>query len=178
MILVEEIVGNISEPVWQNELKDYEFDLLTLEQWEASKSRLKKYSTKGYEIALSLPRNCHLNDQDILYLDQNKKIAVISQISLQEVMLIRLSTEHQGDFHQRCFTLGHALGNQHWPAVFKNNIVYVPFYLDKKIMLSVIKTHGFNEVEIDFVSGDSIKGQLSNSEMRLLFSNGEHSHHF
>ena len=32
------------------------------------------------------------------------------------------------------FELGHALGNQHWPAVVKGDRVYVPLTVDRKVM--------------------------------------------
>ena len=33
-----------------------------------------------------------------------------------------------------CVELGHALGNQHWPALVKGNRVYVPLTVDRKVM--------------------------------------------
>ena len=42
-----------------------------------------------------------------------------------------------------CVELGHALGNQHWPALVKGSLVYVPLTVDRKVMASVMNTHRF-----------------------------------
>ena len=42
-----------------------------------------------------------------------------------------------------CVELGHALGNQHWPAVVKGTRVYVPLTVDRRSWRSVMKTHAF-----------------------------------
>ena len=46
----------------------------------------------------------------------------------------------------RCVELGHALGNQHWPAVVKGTRVYVPLTVARAVMASVMKTHAFEGV--------------------------------
>ena len=42
--------------------------------------------------------------------------------------------------------LGHAIGNQHWPAVVKGTKVYVPLTVDRKVMDSVMRTHHIENV--------------------------------
>ena len=44
-----------------------------------------------------------------------------------------------------CVELGHALGNQHWPALVKGDRVFVPLTVDRKVMASVMNTHRFEE---------------------------------
>ena len=52
-----------------------------------------------------------------------------------------------------CVELGHALGNQHWPALVKGDRVYVPLTVDRKVMASVMKTHRFEDIAYEFAAG-------------------------
>ena len=51
-----------------------------------------------------------------------------------------------------CIELGHALGNQHWPALVKGARVFVPLTVDHKVMASVMKTHRFEGIRYEFVA--------------------------
>ena len=70
MILVEHKLGHLGDPVWQERAGQARIDPLVLEQWEAPKSRLRKASESGIELAISLPRSEHLHDGDVLHSDK------------------------------------------------------------------------------------------------------------
>lgn len=91
MIIIEGIVGNSNEPHWRARLEGADIDWLTLDQWEAQKSRLRKATEQSVELALSLGRNTYLHDGDILLWDDNHKRAVVARIDLKEVMVIDLA---------------------------------------------------------------------------------------
>ena len=57
MFIVEKKLGNVSEALWQERAQRGQVDTLILEQWEAPKSRLRKATTGGLELAISLPRS-------------------------------------------------------------------------------------------------------------------------
>lgn len=119
-------------------------DWLVLDQWEAQKSRLRKATSGDVELALSLDRNTHLHDGDILLWNEGDKCAVVARVHLKEVMVIDLASvigEDGNAIVRTVFELGHALGNQHWPAVVKETKVFVPLTVDRKVMASVMKTH-------------------------------------
>src|SRR5262249_53058219 len=78
-----------------------------------------------------------------------------------------------------CVELGHAMGNQHWPALVKGNVVYVPLTVDRKVMASVMNTHHFDGIRYDFVQGREVVPYLAPHEARRLFGGAEgpvHSH--
>ena len=78
-----------------------------------------------------------------------------------------------------CVELGHAMGNQHWPALVKGNSVYVPLTVDRKVMDSVMNTHRFEDIRYEFVPGSEIIPYLAPHESRRLFGGAEgpaHSH--
>ena len=78
-----------------------------------------------------------------------------------------------------CVELGHALGNQHWPALVKGTRVFVPLTVDRKVMASVMNTHRFEGIRYEFVPGDDIVPYLAPHESRRLFGGAEgpvHTH--
>jgi len=77
----------------------------------------------------------------------------------------------------RSLEIGHALGNQHWPAVVQGAKVYVPVTVGPKVMATVIKTHGIEGVSTSFAPGAEVQQRLTPHEARLLFTGlAVHSH--
>ncbi|WP_271311753.1 urease accessory protein UreE [Yersinia intermedia] len=177
MILIEHILGNVKkDPVWQAKLKNATVDLLVLDQREAQKSRCRKSTLQGLDLGISLDRHVVLADGDVLTWDEESNVAVVVQIHLRDVMVIDLSelkNRSADELIKTCFELGHALGNQHWKAVTKNNEVYVPLTVATTMMDSVMRTHGFQHLPFRFVKGAEILPLLTNSEARLLFGGAE-----
>ena len=73
--------------------------------------------------------------------------------------------------------LGHAIGNQHWPAVVKGTKVYVPMTVDRKVMLSVMDTHHIDDIEYEFVEGSEVIPYMAPHEVRRLFGGAGHESH-
>lgn len=172
MILIESIVGSSHDPVWRARLAEAEVDLLMLDQWEAQKSRLRKATVGGFELALSLDRTSHLHDGDILVWDEAARRAVVARIELNEVMVVEIAPEAAADLESAArtlFELGHALGNQHWPAVVKGARIFVPLTVDRKVMASVMKTHAFPNVSYGFRPGVEVIPYMTPHEARRLF---------
>jgi len=68
----------------------------------------------------------------------------------------------------RCVELGHALGNQHWPAVTNGTRVYVPLTVARAVMASVMKTHAFAGISYAFAPGAEVIPYLAPHEVRRL----------
>lgn len=181
MILVESILGNIRDDAWRERLEHANIEWLNLDQWEAQKTRIRKLSTAGTEVAISLSRGVYLRDGDVLFWDDAAKKVIAARISVREVMVVRL--EGLGrlsptEIARACVELGHALGNQHWPAVVKEDRVFVPLTVDQKVMASVMKTHAFEGIRYEFVSGGEVIPYLAPHEARRLFGGAEGPVHF
>jgi urease accessory protein len=182
VIIVETIVGNATDDAWKTELADAAFDYLDLDQWQAQKNRFRSTTEQGMELALSLERNTHLRNGDILVWDTATRKAVVARITLQDVLVIDFSPlleQQSGAIAQTCFELGHALGNQHWPAVVKGSKVFVPLTVARQVMASVMKTHAFTGITYDFVPGTEVIPYLAPHEARRLFGGANstpHSH--
>ena len=183
MILVEKTLGNLRDPVWQERARHAQVDLLVLEQWDAPKSRLRKASEGGVELAISLPRSEHLHDGDVLHYDEDAKVIVAARIALKDVLVIELEgleTLTPNEILRACFELGHGIGNQHWPAVIKGSTVYIPLSVDRKVMDSVMRTHAFAHVKTRFAPGEEIAATLDARDVRMLFAGADatpHHHH-
>ena len=182
MILVNAVLGNIHQPDWRERLAGATVDGLHLDQWEAQKNRLRKASQGGTEVAISLDRGVHLQDGDVLVWDESRHTAVVARISLRDVLVIRLEglgSEATEVAIRTAVELGHALGNQHWPAVVKSGRVFVPLTVDRQVMASVMKTHAFQGIEYEFAPGSEVIPYLAPHEARRLFGGAEgplHSH--
>lgn len=182
MVLVEKVLGNAGDAEWGARLAQATVEPLALDHWEAQKNRFRKKTASGREVAVSLDRGAFLRDGDVLLWDADNSTAVVARISLREVMVIHLDGLAGQDpvvAMRACIELGHALGNQHWPALVKDSRVFVPLTVDRKVMASVMKTHRFEDIRCEFVPGDDIVPYLAPHESRRLFGGAEgpvHTH--
>lgn len=182
MVVIESILGNINAPEWADRLAASEIDVLEIDQWEAQKSRFRKVTTKGADVAVSVDRGTYLRDGDVLLWDAETHSALVARIEVRDVMIIHLDelVHLPPEVARRtCVELGHAMGNQHWPALVKGNLVYVPLTVDRKVMVSVMDTHHFDGIRYEFVSGREVVPYLAPHESRRLFGAAEgpvHSH--
>jgi len=182
VVLIERILGNAGDPDWAARLGAVHVDPLALDHWEAQKNRFRKKSAGGVEVAVSLDRGTFLRDGDVLEFDAAAGRAVVARISLRDVMVVHLDelAARAPDIALRtCVELGHAMGNQHWPALVKGSRVYVPLTVDRKVMASVMNTHRFDGIRFEFVPGDDVVPYLAPHESRRLFGGAEgpvHTH--
>jgi urease accessory protein len=182
VVVIETVLGNVGDPEWSERLSAADVDLLRVDQWEAQKSRFRKTTAKGAEVAISLDRGTYIRDGDVLLWEAQAAAAIVARIDLRDVMIVhledlaRLAPEAA---MRTCVELGHAMGNQHWPALVKGSLVYVPLTVDRKVMASVMDTHRFEGIRYEFVPGREAVLQLAPHESRRLFGGAEgpvHSH--
>lgn len=173
MKMYTEVIGNLfTHPEWTDKLKDATIEYLELDQWTAQKSRFIVKSNEGTEYGVALKRHSQVKNGDILEYDPEKKKAVVIRIDLKAVLIIDLEKTaglQPEEMIRRSLELGHAIGNQHWPAIVKGTKVYVPLTVDKKVMLSVMDTHHFEDITYEFQPGQEIIPFLAPHEIRKLF---------
>lgn len=181
MKIYTEIVGNIYQsPEWKEKLNNVDIEHVYLDQWTAQKSRFLAKSDKGKEYPIALKRHSQVIDGDIIFFSPEENKAVVLRIELSPVLVINMSGLAQKDpetMIRISVELGHAIGNQHWPAVVKGTSVYVPLTVDKKVMLSVMETHHIEGITYEFQKGLEIIPYLAPHEIRRLFGGaGQESH--
>lgn len=182
MVLIEKVLGNTSDAEWAKRLSSATVDPLEVDQWEVQKCRFRKATAKGTDLAISLDRGSYIRDGDVLFWDAKAAEAIVARIDMRDVMVVHLDdlTRLAPEVAMRtCVELGHAIGNQHWPALVKGDVVYVPLTVDRKVMASVMNTHHFEGIRYDFVRGREVVPHLAPHESRRLFGGAEgpvHSH--
>jgi urease accessory protein len=173
MEVITEILGNIYQSHdWRKKLHQVDVYYACLDQWTAQKSRFLVVADDGTEFPVALRRHTPLSDGDILYYNPHENRAVVVRLSLSEVMVADLSallTQSPITLLRTAVEVGHALGNQHWPAVVKGTRVFVPLSVDKQVMRSVMDTHRFEGVTIHFYHGHEVIPYLAPHELRRLF---------
>ncbi len=187
MDVITEIIGNVHQPEWAERLDDCHVETVFLDQWTAQKSRFLAKGDHGTEYPVALKRGSRITDGDIIAYDPEKGDAAVLRLDLNNVLVIdlsKLSGLPAEDIIRISVELGHAIGNQHWPAVVKGTKVYVPLTVDKKVMLAVMETHNIDKITYDFQEGKDIIPFLAPGELRRLFggaghdnTNLEHHHH-
>lgn len=191
MSVYTKILGNIAEPLWAERQKECEVEYIALDQWMAQKSRFVAQGDRGGEYAVALARGTHLRDGDVIRYESDHRLMAIIRLRLSDIMVIDLGAltrlEPEVIIHI-AIELGHALGNQHWPAVVHSTELYVPMTTDRKVMESVMRTHAIPHIAYSFRSAEQITPYLSPSEVRQLLGGTteaqsaadksvEHAHH-
>lgn len=188
MKIFSEVIGNIhADKALADKLANADIEYLDLDQWTAQKSRFIVSGDKGTQCAVALKRNTQLIEGDVLEYNPETNKAIVARIELSPVFVIDLSAVEQQDklsIIQTCIELGHAIGNQHWPAVIKGTKVFVPLTVDRKVMQSVMDTHAIPGVTYEFQTGQEVIPYLAPHEIRNLFGgtaqeshSHEHHHH-
>ncbi len=181
MKVYSEVLGNMNRDAeWKSKLENSEIDYIFLDQWTAQKSRFLAKGASGTEYPVALRRHTQVADGDIIDYNPETGKAVVLRIELSPVLVIDLDALADKDHEtiiRRSVELGHAIGNQHWPAVVKGTKVYVPLTVDKKVMLSVMETHNLEGISYEFQKGMEIIPYLAPHEIRRLFGGAGHESH-
>ena len=180
MIVYDEVLGNIHETPWTDKLNDAVIESVFLDQWTAQKSRFLAKSDEGNDVAVAFKRHTEIKDGDIISWDDATRHAIVLRLKLNDVLVIDLknwANLSPDEIIRHCVELGHAIGNQHWPAVVKNDKVYVPLTVDKKVMLGVMDTHHFENVTYEFEQGQQVIPYMAPDEVRRIFGGAGHESH-
>ena len=179
MHIYRNILGNIGEPQWSAKLGSADISHIELDQWTAQKSRFVAHDNKGREYAIALKRGSHIHDGDILDYDSESNRLTLLQLRLNDIMVIDmgpLTRMEPQTIISTAVELGHAIGNQHWPAVVHGTKVYVPLTVDRKVMQSVMNTHNIAHIAISFRNAEQVTPYLSPQEIRRLLATTANHH--
>lgn len=114
------ILGNLHREPWKSRAEGAETEYIDLDQWTAQKSRFTARGDRGGDYAVALARRTQLLDGDVVGYDPEARRIVAVRIRLSDVLVIDLSGLERLEpsrIARAAVELGHALGNQHWPAV-------------------------------------------------------------
>lgn len=181
MTVYSEILGNIlKDKDWEEKTRNLEIDYIPLDQWTAQKSRFLAKGASGKEYPVALKRHTQVADGDVIEFLPDEGKAAVLRIELNPVLVVDLSgisDKAPEEIIRTALELGHAIGNQHWPAVVKGTKVYVPLTVDKKVMMSVMETHHIPGITFEFEKGFDVIPFLQPHEIRRLFGGAGHESH-
>ena len=181
MNVITEILGNIyHDHIWESRAKTCKVEYLSLDQWTAQKSRFVAKDNNGNSYPIALARHSHVTSGDVIFYAPHENRMVVFHVELSQVMVIdmgNLATMSPNTIIHIAVELGHALGNQHWPAVVKGTKIYVPLTVDKKVMTNVMETHHIENITYEFLPGTDIIPYLAPHEIGRLFGGAGHENH-
>lgn len=139
MIHINEIIGNINSSSDLHEkyltmLKNNKVEKIQISRLEADRTRIRKLSDKGTELALTLNPGGRINDGDVFFLTAEKM--VIAKRESENVIIVSLSYDiSTKQILETAIKLGHIIGNMHRPIKITNNKIYFPIQSDSEIEL-------------------------------------------
>jgi urease accessory protein len=137
MITINSIIGNMYHD--ENLRKQYEdmssqslSESIRINRMEAQRVRMRKRSSKGTDIALTMTPGTKLRHGDVLMVENDKIITV--ELEPENLAVIRVKDNiHEHDAVQVPVTIGHAIGNLHRPIKLEGRKIYFPIQTDSEI---------------------------------------------
>ncbi|HJR85556.1 MAG TPA: hypothetical protein VJ772_09360 [Nitrososphaeraceae archaeon] len=139
MIHINKIVGNINSDsdfhqIYEDMMKKDKVEEIQLSRLEAGRTRIRKLSNKGTDLALTMEPGSHINEGDVLLLTEEKMVIVKRES--ENVAIISLNNDVSAkQIMETAIKLGHIIGNMHRPIKVTNNKVYFPIQSDSEIEL-------------------------------------------
>lgn len=115
-------------------LKKEAVEKIEITRLESERSRLRKMSDKGTDLALTLTPGTHVGDGDVLLLTEERMI--IAKRASENVAMISLRGNISADhLFETAIKIGHTIGNMHRPIKFENGKIYFPIQAESEVEL-------------------------------------------
>lgn len=137
MIHIDNIIGNINSDSHLKDkyhvmLRNDQVERIEITRVESERSRIRKVSDKGTDLALIMVPGSHINDGDVLLLTEEKMV-IVKRIS-ENVAIISLKRNlSQDQLFDMATKLGHTIGNMHRPIKITNGKIYFPIQSQSEI---------------------------------------------
>jgi urease accessory protein len=146
MITITNILGNIKkdpklDQIYRESLQKKLVENVIIRRSEAEKSRMRKTSDRGTDIGFILPPGTRLKDQDIVFLDSNKMIAI--KLATELVAILSFKSQAYDEYQKQkkdiliniAIKIGHTIGNLHRPLKIENHKVIFPIQTKEEMNL-------------------------------------------
>jgi urease accessory protein len=159
MISINSVVGNIhndydlSQKYNQMAAKQLS-EIIRISRSEAQRSRMRKTSNKGSDVAIMLPQSVHIKHGDVLLLNNDKIIIVEIQPEKVAVISVKnnIAREH---LFEMAVKIGHTIGNLHRPIKLEANKIILPIQAESELDL-LRKVLGSIKEHIDITSTTTV----------------------
>ena len=106
-------------------LKSSCIEKIEITRLESDRSRIRKISDKGTELALTLHPGTHVNDGDVVLLTSEKMVVV--QRTSENVAIVSVKSNITSDhLFETAVKLGHTIGNMHRPIRIEGKKIFFP----------------------------------------------------
>jgi urease accessory protein len=137
MITINSIIGNMYHD--ERLRKQYEdmssqslCEFIRINRMEAQRVRMRKRSSKGTDIALTMTPGTRLRHGDVLMVANDKM--VIMELEPENLAVIQVKDNiDEHDAVQLPVAIGHAIGNLHRPIKLEGRKIYFPIQTDSEI---------------------------------------------
>ena len=144
MITINSTIGNIYHD--DNLRKRYEemssqslCESIRINRMEAQRVRMRKRSSKGTDIALTMTPGTKLRHGDVLMVANDKMITIELEPENLAVIQVKDNIHEHDDAAaaavQVPVTIGHAIGNLHRPIKLEGRKIYFPIQTDSEIQM-------------------------------------------
>lgn len=137
MITITSIVGNIRldkklGEAYQRLARENKVERILLSRTEAQRSRMRRASDEGTDVAISLEQGFIIKHGDILFVDENKMIVI--EYEPEDVLGFKIKAKLSSEQKTMiAIKLGHIIGNLHRPLCIKDNITYMPLQSESEL---------------------------------------------
>ena len=139
MITINSTIGNIYRDeklrkLYEEMSSQSLCESIRVNRMEAQRVRMRKTSSKGTDIALTLAPGTKLRHGDVLMVANDKMITI--ELEPENLAVIQVKNnihEHHDDAIQIPATIGHAIGNLHRPIKLEGRKIYFPIQTDSEI---------------------------------------------
>ena len=137
MITISSVIGNLyHDSALINRYEEMSSKSLTesirISRMEAQRVRMRKRSSKGTDVALTLPTGTKLSHGDVIMLSNDKMITI--ELEPENVVVVQVKDnipeDHLVGVPAR---IGHAIGNLHRPIKLDGRNIYFPIQSDQEI---------------------------------------------
>ena len=133
MLIVNTVLGNIyKDSKLAKKIEDVKqqgkFRRLILSRTEMEKSRLRKKTDDGFDIALALDLGTKLQHGDVI--SESTETILIEQLP-EKILTVKFRENDKALF----LLIGHIIGNRHRPISIKNESISFPIHDDSEMEL-------------------------------------------
>jgi urease accessory protein len=122
---------------------------LVVDAAEASKTRLRRQTDKGTDVAIDLDRGTYIFDGAVIADDQGR--IIVAERKPEEALVVRLSDAlHPQQRLEQAVRLGHAFGNQHVPIEVQNGEIRIPVTTSRSVVQATVEALGLEGAEFSF----------------------------
>jgi urease accessory protein len=110
---------------------------VSLTQSDRNKGRISTQLKSGTNIGIVKSRNRQLQEGDVFQTDRDNLLLI--HLNSETVMVLHFAEATTNHSAMKLVSLGHLLGNHHYPIKIEANKVYVRLTTDSKVLIQMIE---------------------------------------